>query len=85
MSTEPEAAAQIGRLRWQCRRGLKELDVVLTRWLDRRFSAASAQDRQNFERLLHVEDDRLWDWVLGRATPEDPELHAFIERLRDPD
>lgn len=83
MSGDAELAARMGKLRWQCRRGLKELDVVLTRWLDRRFSEASVQDRQNFERLLQVEDDRLWDWVLGRTTPEDPLLHAFIERLRD--
>lgn len=83
MNSDAELTAQMGRLRWQCRRGLKELDVVLTRWLDRCFSLASVQDRQNFERLLQVEDDRLWDWVLGRTTPEDPELHALIERLRD--
>lgn len=82
---DEDAAAMLRRLRWQCRRGMKELDVVLTRYLDRRFSVASAQERQNFERLLKVEDDRLWDWVLGRAPAEDPEFHALIERLRSPD
>lgn len=80
-----ELEATLRRLRWQCRRGMKELDLVLTRYLDQHFRSASAHEQQNFERLLTVEDDRLWEWVLGRSTAEDPELHALVQRLRRAD
>lgn len=79
---DPQALDLQRRLRWQCRRGMKELDVLLVRWLDAGFSAASARDRQNFERLLKVEDDQLWNWFLGRSHSPDPELDDLVQRIR---
>jgi len=69
------------RLRWRCRRGMQELDVMLGSWLEECWSQADARRREAFERLLEVEDDRLWDWLLGRARPE-PELQAIVEAIR---
>ena len=79
----PEAT-ELKRLRWKCRRGMKELDFLLLRWLDANFIAASASERHNFERLLTVEDDQLWAWFLGRSQPQDPELDALVQRIRGP-
>ena len=70
------------KLRWQCRRGMKELDLVLVRYLDRHFIAASASERHNFVRLLETEDDQLWAWILGRSHPQDAELDALVQRVR---
>lgn len=84
--TTDDAALQLQRkLRWQCRRGMKELDLVLVRFLDRHFIAASASDRHNFARLLDVEDDQLWAWILGRSHPKDPQLDAIVQRVRSAD
>jgi len=69
-------------LRWQCRRGMKELDLLLVRWLDAHFIAASASERHNFERLLQAEDDQLWSWLRGRGHSPDPELDALVQRIR---
>jgi antitoxin CptB len=69
------------RLRWRCRRGMRELDVLLERWLDEHWCAAGAEDRVSFERLLDCEDDRLWAWMTGRETPSDEALAAIVRRI----
>jgi antitoxin CptB len=79
MSTDE---AELRRLRWRCRRGMRELDQLFERYLDRRWSAADAGERSAFERLLACEDDRLWRWFLGHETTDDPDLHALVERIR---
>ena len=63
--------AEIDRVRWHCRRGLLELDVVLTRFLDRRFESLSLQQRAAFSRLLDYPDNDLWDFVTGKQPPPD--------------
>ena len=82
MSGAPADAAELQRLRWRCRRGMRELDQLFTRYLDRVWADASAGERADFERLLQCEDDRLWRWFLGYETPEDAELHALVEHIR---
>ena len=77
-----EDGAELRRLRWRCRRGMRELDQLLERYLDRRWSAADPGERAAFERLLGCEDDRLWRWFLGYEICEDRELHALVERIR---
>ena len=70
------------RLRWRCRRGVRELDQLCLRYLDRVWGGASPDERHTFERLLACEDDRLWRWFLGHEAPDDTELHALVERIR---
>lgn len=77
-------ASQRSRLRWRCRRGMRELDVLLERWLETRWSGATAADRARFEQLLECEDDALWDWCTGRTRPEDPELAAIVAQVAAP-
>lgn len=80
--TDAAASVELQRLRWRCRRGMRELDQLFTRYLERVWPVASADDRTTFERLLACEDDRLWRWFLGYEIAEDPELHALVERIR---
>ncbi|WP_159015938.1 succinate dehydrogenase assembly factor 2 [Cognatiluteimonas profundi] len=75
-------ATELRRLRWRCRRGMRELDQLLTRWLDREWASASDAERGVFLRLLDCEDDRLWRWFLGHETPSDAELDSLVQRLR---
>jgi len=60
---------------------MRELDVLLERWLTDCWPEAGAQDRERFDRLLDCEDDALWDWCMGRAEPDDPELAAIVEKI----
>lgn len=69
------------KLRWRCRRGMQELDVMLGDWLEQCWPEADEERRKAFDRLLEIEDDRLWDWLLGRSRPE-PGLEDIVEAIR---
>jgi antitoxin CptB len=75
-------ATELRRLRWRCRRGMRELDQLLTRWLDREWASASEAERGVFLRLLDCEDDRLWRWFLGNEVAPDAALDSLVQRLR---
>ena len=64
------------RLKWKCRRGLLELDIVLERYLQ-----ANAGDEKLFE-LLDLPDNDLLDIVMGRSDSYAPHLNDLIARLR---
>ena len=60
------------RLRWLCRRGMKELDVVMTAYLESQFPKASEAERNGFKTLLEMPDPDLYSLLLGRqASPND--------------
>jgi antitoxin CptB len=58
---------ELNRLRWHCRRGMLELDLVLARFLDAGFARLTPSERQEFERLLDLEDQALWQRISGEA------------------
>ena len=70
-----------GQLRWRCRRGMKELDLVLGSWLERRWAGADAEQRAAFERLLEEQDPEIAAWLLGRQRPADASLAALVDEL----
>ncbi len=72
----------LSRLRWLCRRGMKELDVLMTRYLEEQYEQASAQDQQFFVELLDWQDPELFSVMVGRTTADDDGLQAFIDQLR---
>jgi antitoxin CptB len=64
------------KLKWKCRRGLLELDIVLERYL-----ARHPQDAE-LHRLLDLPDNDLWDIVAGRSEDYAPHLKDVVARLR---
>lgn len=54
-----------GRIRWQCRRALLELDLVFTRFLERHFDRLSEDQLADLDDLLLCEDHELWAMVNG--------------------
>jgi antitoxin CptB len=72
-----------GRLLWRCRRGMKELDVILERFARQGLTRASAAERRAFERLLGLPDPLLAGYFLGEERPADPELRLLADRIRD--
>jgi len=75
-------ATELNRLRWRCRRGMLENDLILTRYLDARGSALSAVEVSALDRLLDLPDDELWDLIAGRSEPADPGLLPVVAQLR---
>ncbi len=82
MTDSHDNDAELGRLRWRSRRGMRELDRLLERWLDRRWAVASEAERGLFRQLLECEDDRLWLWFLGHEHPQDVDLDALVQSIR---
>jgi antitoxin CptB len=72
---------ELKRLKWRCRRGMRELDQLMERFLDRAYATSSDDERALFLKLLDTEDDILWRWCMGRERPEDPALAGFVDRL----
>ncbi len=75
--------AELRRLRWRCRRGMRELDQLMLRYLDARWAAADDAERSVFLRLLDTEDDKLWRWFMGREAAGDDTLDALVQRIVD--
>jgi len=75
----------LARLRWRCRRGMRELDVLMTRYLERRYPQADAAERAAFERLLELPDPLIMSMVTGRQAATEPELADVVARLTHPE
>ena len=70
------------RLLWRCRRGMKELDVLLERFARGELRAAGPEQRQILARFLELPDPLLVDYLLGQVIPPEPELAALTLRIR---
>lgn len=69
------------KLRWRCRRGMKELDELLLDYLTQRYLQAPVAEQQAFEGLLELPDPLLWAYLSGRRAPNDVELATLIEHI----
>jgi antitoxin CptB len=67
------------RLKWKCRRGLLELDLVLERIIP----TLKDEDVLAFNALLDLPDNDLWDIVAGRSDDYDPRLRHIVANLRE--
>jgi len=78
------AASEVNmsRLRWRCRRGMRELDVMLSRYLEREWPAASPAERTAFVQLVELPDPELFGYLVGRTTPAGESQRAVIAAIR---
>ena len=76
-------ARQYNRLRWRCRRGLLELDVVLKNFLEQRYDGLAPSEQAAFEQLLAVGDETLWAYVQGSQNPPEKELMQLVAKIRN--
>jgi antitoxin CptB len=74
--------AERGQLAWRCRRGMKELDLLLVRYLDQRWPVAAAAERAAFELFLELPDPEIAAYLLGGVDPPDAGSRELVEALR---
>lgn len=77
------SAAELKRLRWQCRRGLLELDLVLERFLERHCGDLRGERLASFQTLLNYTDTDLLDLIRARADCPDARLAEVVGWLRN--
>jgi len=73
--------ADTGRLLWRCRRGMKELDVLLERFARQRLGSADAAECHTFARFLELPDPLLADYLLRSEVPREPEFAALARSI----
>ena len=72
----------VRRLRWRCRRGTREMDLILDRFLGAVGDTLDETEGRDLERLLDESDQDLLDWIFGRSPPPDSALAALVDRIR---
>ncbi len=75
----------LSRLRWRCRRGMKELDILLERYLARDYATATTPEQAAFQALLELPDPELHAYLMGRETPTDGVEARVVARIARPD
>ncbi len=70
------------RIRWACRRGMLELDLILLPFFDQYFDALSRETQGIFEQMLTAPDPDLFQWVMGYAVPEEKPIAELVEIIR---
>lgn len=70
------------KLKWQCRRGMRELDVLLSGWMDEKYDAASGEDKSAFRRLLSLPDPEVARYLLAGERATDTDIARVVECIR---
>jgi len=76
------ASVQLARLRWRCRRGMRELDTLLLQYLEAGYLPASHSERAAFARLLELPDPDLFGYLVGRTDVPEESLRDVVARIR---
>ncbi len=71
------------RIRWACRRGMLELDVLFMPFVEDAFDALSTSQQAVFQRLLEADDPDLFAWFMGHQECKDPELKQMVKLILD--
>ena len=72
----------VARLRWRCRRGIKEMDILLERFLCRHYPDLPAAQKLQFLAFLDETDPDIMSWITGTTAPSRPEFMIFVQQLR---
>lgn len=71
------------RLRWQCRRGMLELDLMLETFVEKRYADLPLKTKKAFHQLLNCQDQILLDYLMGQDTPTDKDVADVAKQVRD--
>jgi len=71
------------QLRWRCRRGVRELDVLLDKFLQHEYANLDGSQKKAFLRLLEVQDPIIMDWLFGKSSSDDQEIQSIVIRLQN--
>jgi antitoxin CptB len=81
MPAAKQSEVAMRRMRWRCRRGMRELDMLLLKYVDSRYEAAQSHQQKAFRYLLTLPDPDILALLTGRAQAEDGDLHDVVQCL----
>lgn len=75
------AAINRRRLRWKCRRGMLELDIILLNFFEEHYDRLDDSEKTAFAKLLECEDTELFAWLMHGESPKNPAIQAIIRQI----
>ncbi|WP_025738747.1 succinate dehydrogenase assembly factor 2 [Salinivibrio socompensis] len=69
------------RIRWACRRGMLELDVLVMPYFEACFDALNEDEKQDFVAFLENADPDLFTWLMGHGKPDDPKMKSVVDKV----
>ena len=75
--------AEIGKLRWRCRRGMRELDQVTEGYLNKHYASASEEEREVYKKLLSLPDPELLALIFEYKPAEDSVTAHVLAQMRN--
>ncbi len=76
------SVSSLSALRWQCRRGMLELDILLNAFLDTQYAQLSIIQRGTFEVLLSYPDQTLFELLMGKMASSNPAIAEIVKQVR---
>jgi antitoxin CptB len=71
--------SEINKLKWQCRRSMKELEILFMRYLEQKYEHAPIDEQQTFQTLLELPDIDLYTYLVKREMPTDENVRAILD------
>ena len=69
-------------LRWRCRRGMLELDILFNGFIDKQYTQLSSEQKVTFDQLLDYPDQLLFDLLLGHMQSSDNKVSSLVQTIR---
>jgi len=73
---------ELDRVRWRCRRGMLELDIILQRFVDKHYTQLNEAELQQFDTFLNLPDNDLWDMITAKKEIKDIKLQPMLQLLQ---
>lgn len=83
METKTPPLPSTPSVRWQCRRGMLELDMLLLPFFDTEYEQLDIEHKKAFIDLLVYPDQELYGYLIGRDLPDGPVLQSMVQRIRE--
>ena len=72
---------QVSKLKWKCRKGVRELDILLTRYLDNIFLASPMIEQNIFREFLEKDTYEILDILMDKKS-FDKKYSKIVSTLR---
>lgn len=74
--------SEAAKLKWHCRRGMRELDVLLVTYCEKEYPMATEVEQRTFAQFLELQDDVIFDYLFGSRQPEAVELFELVNKIK---
>ncbi len=74
--------SQRSRLIWRCRRGIREMDILLLDYLETHYDTATIENQNTFEELLEENDLDILSWIMEKTSPDEKYI-KLIKFIRE--